>query len=353
MKKQMKLLHSVFHCDFNHPLPWRKMFICAVTATAPLAAGSFFGQTEEAVLGSLLGVALTLNDHADEWKKRWLHLLSTAFYLISGYVAGSLLNNHFSFLFLFLISLTFLLGLVKGKGVELERLLLFTLLNVVTIAGLKLSLPHVTTGSLYGILNFFLYSALVFLIDKNADKITGMKAKRQILKTSVLTKPSWSFAFILSGLTALSYLIAHGFHLQREYWIAGTVIIVMIPDHAGTYIRSLQRFLGTLAGIVLVFFLTSVFGNEFVAALAAVFLCAAFIPAGMRVNFFVGNTFISGFVFCLLKLTLPPDFDLKGLAVLRITDIAIGGVIGSAGITVYQSLPRAYNLFHRLHLRRE
>lgn len=336
----MKLFHSVFKCDFKNPLPWRKMFICAVSATAPLVIGGFFfHQTEEAVLGSLLGVALTLNDHADEMKKRWVHLLATSFYLISGYLIGSILIHHFLLFSLMLFSLTFLLGLVKGKGVELERLLLFTLLNVVTIAGLKLSLTHVMTGSLYAAGNFILYSLMVYFFDhQKRTTSAGMNRKRKILKSSLTGKPSWAFAFALSVFTGLSYLTAHQFQLEREYWIAGTVIIVMIPDHSGTYVRSLQRFLGTLAGIALVFLLTAVFGNEFSVAAAAVFFCAAFIPAGMGMNFFVANTFISGFVFCLLKLTLPPDFDLHALAVLRLSDIAIGGIIGSAGIYFFKSL---------------
>lgn len=335
----MKLIHSVFKCDFSNPLPWRKMIICASTATAPLVAGAFFNHIEESVLGSLLGVALTLNDHADEFKKRWLHLMWTSFYLIAGYFIGSLLNNHFPLFFLFLFSLTFLLGMVKGKGVELERLLLFTLLNVVTIAGLKLSFSHVATGSAYAFLNFLLFSAMTFFLNK-AETKNQMKSKRHILRASVSGKQSLSFAMTLTGLTALSYLLAQQFQLQREYWIAGTVIIVMIPNPTGTYIRSLQRFLGTLAGILPVFLLTFLWGNDFAATATAVFLSAAFIPAGMSVNFFVANTFISGFVFCLLKLTLPSDFDLNALAVLRLTDIAIGGVIGSAGLSFFKALGR-------------
>ncbi len=328
----MQLINSVFKCDWTKPLPWQRMFICAGTATFPLVVGFQFGHTEQAVLGSLLGVALSMNDHGGALKERFRHLMATACFLIAAYGIGSLLNHNVLFFFVFLFLFSFLLGKVKGKGIELERLLLFTLLNIVTVAGLKLPMEDVVKGSAYAAANFFFYLLLVVLLDKRSDLSKKINKKRHILKDSFKERKSFQFALTLSVLTTASYLFAYQLKMQREYWIAGTVLIVMIPELSQTWVRSIQRFLGTLAGILLVFIVMKMFGQSYAVVMAIIFFSAAFIPVGMNVNFFIANTFISGFVFCLIKITLPKELDLGNVAILRLTDIGVGGLIGSAGI---------------------
>jgi len=328
----MYLINTVFKCDWNKPLPWQRMFICAGTATLPLVVGFHLGQTSEAVLGSLLGVALSMNDHGGVLKDRFNHLATTSLFLIAAYAIGSILNHSVPFFFTFLFLFSFLLGKVKGKGIELERLLLFTLLNIVTVAGLKLPIEDVVKGSAYAVANFFFYLLLLVFIDKRADLSKKINKKRHILKDSFKERKSFLFAMTLSVLTTASYLFAYQLKMQREYWIAGTVLIVMIPELSQTWVRSIQRFLGTLAGILLVFIVMKMFGQSYAVVMGIIFFSAAFIPVGMNVNFFMANTFISGFVFCLIKITLPKELDLGSVALLRLMDIGVGGLIGSAGI---------------------
>jgi len=201
---------------------------------------------------------------------------------------------------------------------------------------LKLPLIDVLQGSVYALVNLVLYLCLVALLDQSSDiskKINQkINKKRHILKHSLSERKSFLFALTLSVLTTASYLFAYQLKLQREYWIAGTVLIVMIPEISQTWLRSIQRFLGTFAGILLVFLIMKLFGQSFAVVLALIFFSAAFIPVGMNVNFFVANTFISAFVFCLIKITLPKELDLGNVALLRLADIALGGLIGSTGL---------------------
>ena len=46
-------------------------------------------------------------------------------------------------------------------------------------------------------------------------------------------------------------LAIRGLGVQRGYWVALTILVVLRPDFAGTFQRSLMRVIGTIVGLLL------------------------------------------------------------------------------------------------------
>jgi uncharacterized membrane protein YccC len=110
----------------------------------------------------------------------------------------------------------------------------------------------------------------------------------------------------------------------------------MIPDTEGTYLRAIQRFVGTIFGIIIGLIFLPLFKLSVFIPILLVFISCFLMPYAIGRNFMFGNIFISTYVFILVELSRPSYLSSTNLAWLRITDILIGGLIGIVGILIFK-----------------
>ncbi len=336
----LNLLKRSFRLEPHVVFPINKMLICGITTIFPLVLGHLLGQLEISILGSLLGMALTLNDHQGKLKDRLPHLTIVSICLIFSYFIGILVSHSKFYLLSIVFIATFLLGKNKSRNLELERILLFSSLNIVTVAGLSLDFSHVESGAVYALFNFILYILLVLIGAKlNQGSAYTYAKKIKMLKANLKNLDNNFFSITLSLFVLLSYLISSFLKLDRSYWVVGTVIIVMIPDREGTYLRAIQRFIGTILGIIVALIFLPMFKFTILIPIALIFFSCFLMPYAIGRNFMLGNIFISTYVFILIELSRPSTLSSTNLAWLRIIDILIGGLIGILGIAIYIKLP--------------
>lgn len=117
-----------------------------------------------------------------------------------------------------------------------------------------------------------------------------------------LASPSRTAQLATLRLTAcivLAEILSEVFSLQRSYWVALTVAIVMKPDFGSVFARAVQRAIGTAIGVVIgAAVLTLVPGGAALLPFLAVF--AAMLPIGIDRNYGLFSIFMTPLILILI-----------------------------------------------------
>ena len=317
------------------PSPWPRMILCALSVTLPLIAGYLRQDQASAIYGALFAFTMILNDHFGPLKNRVLHLLSVFFFLACAFAFGLLISGSLPLVMISLFIMAFILGKSKGLGLELERLLLtstFQLLTASQTPGLREHFLKPVAYASVSLLNYIVCLVLVFLVMRHAPNF--QKSKRLELLEAIKKKDSIRYAFTLATISCLGLFLAHYFNLERGHWMVGTILIVMMPNKTLSFQRSFQRIFGTLlGGLIASLIIHFTDGPIWTITFCAV---AAFLaPLGLIKNYWLGNTFIAAFILLFLDFghPAPTDSDFQ-YAMVRLTDIALGCLVGAIGTLI-------------------
>ncbi|UXR66040.1 FUSC family protein [Bdellovibrio bacteriovorus] len=236
------------------PSPWPRMFVCALSTTIPLIIGLLTHQMGAAIFGSLMGFLLVLNDHMGTLGHRLWTITLTCMMMLGGLTLGMLTHGERWLLMPLLFAMVYCLGLMGGgKGAELERALLFSVFQILAgayIQGLDRHMVPVLSYALLGYLCVVLcLTSLVFLRRHKPNPFARLRASfKQALTTE---KSHHLYATGYASAIVLSLLIVDYFKIDHGYWAVGTVLIIMRPELKQSIYRSIQRFLGTLLGVLI------------------------------------------------------------------------------------------------------
>ena len=153
-----------------------------------------------------------------------------------------------------------------------------------------------------------------------------------------LASPAARHAVRLAILVPATDVLAHGLGVQRSYWVALTILVVLRPDFAATFQRSLMRVAGTLIGLLLASALVHYVLGDSIAGMIVLLGLSFF---GMRMagpaNMGLSSVFLAGIVVVLLSLTGVPAHT---TVVVRLIDTAIGGAIALVAVLFWPSWER-------------
>lgn len=164
-------------------------------------------------------------------------------------------------------------------------------------------------------------------IDKPSLKTIFLGA---IDKNSIVFISSIRFGVI----TIIAAIIAFEFGFARSYWVPLSCVAVMSgATIVATFHRAIQRFLGTIIGILFAAFILSFHPSGFVIALFILvftFITELFIVKnyGLAALFFTPNALL------MAETTSQQLFSFTYFAQARFIDIAIGSVIGLLGVYI-------------------
>ncbi|MDO9184059.1 MAG: FUSC family protein [Bacteriovorax sp.] len=311
------------------PIP--RMVLCSLCTTLPLILGFVLNQLPLAIFGGLFGFVLILNDHFGPLRQRINHLAITFLLLSLSFYLGAILanNNLMTALALFIIS--FILGKAKNFGIELERLLLFMALQILTAAGSPGIKDFFWSIMLYftlAFLNYIICLTLIYYFFRHASEF--MASKRETFKKIINQKETNRFAIVFALTTTLGFILANILHISRGYWVVGTTLIVMLPNSTQSIYKSAQRLVGTFVGVLLAAFCLH-FGHDPISLILFVLVAAYFAPLGLTRNYWLGNIFIAALILFLLEISSGKNTDSIDLAKLRTIDIGLGCLLGIIG----------------------
>ena len=312
------------------PAYWPKMILCSLATTLPLLVGLWRHELALASIGALVGFVLLLNDHFGSLGHRLWIITLTFFILISGLSLGVLLQGHSPFfvpVVLFLIS--YWAGLMGGEGAELERAVIFAVFQF--LAGLKspvlaAAFPLVIAYSLLGYVSIVSCAVLIVLIrGHNPNPYLRVRTSLKFIITTEKARHLYALSYALAVI-ACWMLIEH-FQMDHGYWAIGTILLIMRPDATLSVYRSVQRFIGTLIG-VLIADLLIYFIHEPIPIVVAIAVISISIPWSLARSYWLGSALAS--IVVLLILDLPSlnhgDFHTP---LLRLQATAVG-----CGITI-------------------
>lgn len=308
------------------------MILSALSVGLPLLLGYQRQELKIAIFGALFGFIMILNDHFGPLQRRILHLITTFVFILTGVMVGMLLREAPFLLMLGLFAMSFTVGKAKGLGLELERMLLFTTLQLMAASQSPELKDHYIQAFFYAtfsLLSYLICLCLVYLVMKHQPNF--QKSKRQELREAFSRTDSNRYAFILAVMSCLGLWVAQYLDVERGYWVVGTILIVMMPDRYQSLYKSFQRLLGTLIGVVAASLLIK-FQKDPVLLITFCTLAAFMTPYGQIKNYWLANVFIAGLILFFLEISnIKPhhgDFD---LAYMRLVDIGLGCLLGTLG----------------------
>lgn len=317
------------------PTPWPRMILCALSVTLPLLVGLYRNELRIAITGALFGFIMILNDHFGPLGKRVIHLITAYLFISSGFLIGMLLNDHQWLLMLALFAASYLVGKSKGFGLELERMLLFSTLQLLAASQSPEMKEHYVRALSYtsSSLGFYLIcGCAVYFITKHP--FHPQKSKRQELREALGKSESNRYALTIACMTCLGLWAAQYLHVERGYWVVGTILIVMMPDRYLSHYRSFQRILGTLIGVIIASLMMKL-GKDSIILVSFCALAAFMTPYGQIKNYWVANVFIAALIMFFLEISASiPHVGDWDLAIMRIVDIGLGCILGSIGTII-------------------
>ena len=333
----MRLKEHLSHSLQLQPLPkpWPRMILCALSVTLPLIVGFYRQELRVAITGALFGFIMILNDHFGPLGKRTIHLITAFIFIITGFLLGMLLNDHQWLLLIALFASSYLLGKSKGFGLELERMLLFSTLQLLAASqtpDVKLYYMKALFYTSFSLCSYLVCLSMVFLIIKHPPM--PQKSKRQELREALGKQESNRYALTMACMACLGLWIAQLLHVERGYWVVGTILIVMMPDRYQSHYRSFQRILGTMIGVVIASLMMKL-GKDPVILISFCALAAFMTPYGQIKNYWVANVFIAALIMFFLEISASiPHVGEWDLAIMRIVDIGVGCLLGSLGTII-------------------
>ncbi|HET8655748.1 MAG TPA: FUSC family protein [Longimicrobiaceae bacterium] len=134
--------------------------------------------------------------------------------------------------------------------------------------------------------------------------------------------------------TAVAIAITKGLGLVHGYWVTLTVLVILQPYPGATFVKGMQRVLGTVLGAILAALFASALPDPR-ALIALIFVLAVVCVALLPLNYGLYAVFLTP-TFVLLAEVTESDWS---LAHVRVVNTLIGGAIAFAGATLLWVTP--------------
>jgi uncharacterized membrane protein YccC len=167
-------------------------------------------------------------------------------------------------------------------------------------------------------------------LDEADWRLPSLPALRLRYVSTLAATFSWESAVLRHALRvavagAAAVALTSYFHVERGYWMTLTVIIILQPYTSATFLRGVQRIVGTILGGVVAAVLILTVHNPAV-MLALVFAGAAVTVAFLRVNYALYSLFLTPTFILLAELNVVD----RHLVMVRIGNTLIGALLAYA-----------------------
>ena len=292
------------------------------------------GQLEAAVICAVFTNFLCLTDRAHSLASRlWVQGVGAILCVALGGI-GSLIAGNDPLILVTTFAFALFAGFVHGTLPGVEAIPRYALITFVAAA----YLPVGNGGTLAAVLVATAFSIAAVRIDDHIRHgARGIRIAR-INATVSYPGPRFSVTYGAAAVCGLGIGLLWG--QARPYWVTITTLLVMQPDRRANTVRVLQRFTGTILGVVMAFLI-----NQAVpvalrpAALLTLAVVLPFLwPLGFERNYGLGVALLSAWVLILINFALPEGERVIPVFLTRLSDTAIGCAVALAGsFVVYET----------------
>ena len=316
------------------PVPRAAMLRSGATIGTGFVALLAFGSLDQAVLCAFFTNFLCLADKAEHLATRvWVQICGAVLALAAGAVGLAIAGNP-PMILLVTFAIALFAGFVHGTSPGVEAIPRYALVCLVVCAFLPVGHASALVACVFGTA---VSLAAVVLDDYIRNGRRGIRVARQ---RDAMVYPGPNFSMVFAGATAAALGLGLAAIGTRPYWVAITTILVMQPDRRANTVRVLQRFLGTLAGVVLAFLVVLVLPDAHrTRGLLVVVTALPFLwPLALDRNYGLGIAIMSTWVLLLIDTALPSGERIGPLFEARLANTAIGCVFALAGsFVVYEA----------------
>lgn len=292
------------------------------------------GQLEAAVICAVFTNFLCLIDRAPSLASRlWVQGVGAVLCMGLGAI-GSLVAGNDPLILVSTFAFALFAGFVHGTSPGVEAIPRYALITFVAAA----YLPVGNGGTLAAVLVATAFSIAAVRIDDHIRHgARGIRIAR-INATVRYPGPRFSVTYGIAAVCGLGIGLLWG--QARPYWVTITTLLVMQPDRRANTVRVLQRFAGTILGVIVAFLINQAVPVEMrPGTLLLLGIVLPFLwPLGFERNYGVGVALLSVWVLILINFALPQGEMVIPVFLARLSDTAIGCAVALAGsFVVYES----------------
>jgi hypothetical protein len=340
------LSRGIFKNEHVPVVPWPRMILCAIATLSPILVGIYKDELPVAIFGALSGFLVALNDHLGSLRHRlWVTTVS-AFILTVAFALGFYLRGEPIAYAIVVGLISYWIGLLGGEGAELERAILFALIGFIT----AYTTPGLTADFLQvmGLYAFIAYVCLmvggpaVFFLGRHKRAETFERLRHSLRRTLTRQYEKHTHAVVFVVTVLFSVWFSRHLEIGHGSWVTVTVLIVLRPDRRMTIYKTLQRFLGTFAGVLAADLVLMSHPALFI-LIAMMTLCAFVIPWAILRNYGLTSFFITLFVVFILEIAVHDGGT--QMATLRLAATFVGCLLSLAGVGLARVTDRILMLF--------
>ncbi len=297
-----------------------------------------FGDLEAASLCAVFVNLLCFADKASDLRTRLLVQLTEALLSTLAGLIGTILAGNDIMIMAATLAFAVGAGLVHGSLPGVESVPRFALVCFIVAA----FVPVAQVGTLWVVGWGTLLGLATVALDHYVRH--GRRGRLVEKYRGVVRYPGPRFSLIYGIAAVCGLAMGLRWEQTRPYWVTVTTLFVMQPDRRANTVRVLQRFLGTLLGVILAFVLVKLLpsAHRTQGMLGLIVILPFVWPLGFDRNYAVGVAILSAWVLILLDASLPPSSLIPPLFLARLSDTAIGCAIALVGsFVVYEAVAPA------------
>jgi hypothetical protein len=308
----------------------RRAILLLLATGLPICAGVWLEQPGGALIGCVCGLLFSFADDEGPLSKRFTILGMAAAAIALGGGAGVLMRGFPWPLWVLFAALTFAAGMANSIGKAPTLSARFCAMALIVASGL----PVVSLAELVFPLGALAVVALTRAIDHHvAGPLVQQRPRPRTAPAGGWTR----FAISYAATATASLWLGITIDPDRVAWVVVTTLVVMQSDARTSYVRIVQRIVGTVIGVVAAFAITRAVQSPWLIAACALAV-APFIPHHLHHRYWLHTALIALLVLLAYDLAAFDTRFLGGLFVERLQDVLIGG--GLALIGTVLAFPR-------------
>jgi hypothetical protein len=309
---------------------FRRAILFLLATGLPICAGIWFSQPAGALMGCVCGLLFSFSDDEGALGKRFAILGMAAAAIALGGAAGLLLRGVTWPLWVLFAALTFATGMANSIGKAPTISARFCAMALVVTS----TVPEFSLAELL----YPLGALVVVALARAVDHLLAGPLIQQRPGPRTIPAGGWTrFALAYAAAATASLWIGSTIDPHRVLWVVVTTLVVMQSDARASYVRIVQRIVGTVIGVIAAFAVTSTVQSPWLIA-ACVLMVAPLIPHHLQHRYWLHTALIALLVLLAYDLTTFDARIMHGLLTERLQDVLIGG--GLALIGTVLAFPR-------------
>ncbi|TWP23873.1 FUSC family protein [Apibacter muscae] len=167
----------------------------------------------------------------------------------------------------------------------------------------------------------------------NRRKLEFINFQSSEFTQTLFTHPFQNFvnSLIFSSFLFLTLYLPEQLKLERSYWAVMTFVVLLKPKDQGILTNTIKRFLGNLAGSIVVLIIMNIDSKYRIFHFLVILLCVFFLPTFLNFKYFLKTFGLTVFILILLESSefwKDPNYSLPFA---RIYETFLGGLLALLG----------------------